>query len=360
MNAVWTPEPEALRAVWTRFQQENPKTRIRDAAAALGVSEAQLVALGCGEGTVRLAADWGELVTAFGTLGHVTAITRNESVVHEKHGVYAKIEVSPMHVLVLGEDIDLRLFPRSWATAFALSQPTKDGVRKSVQIFDRFGHAVHKVFSTGKSDLAAFDALIARFTAGDQSPRQAVDAAPAPERELPDWAVDADGFRAAWRDLKDTHDFFLLLRRFGVSRTQALRLAEPEMAWRVANASVREVLGAAASSGLPIMVFVGNPGAIQIHTGPVQRIQDVGPWLNVLDAGFNLHFMEKDAIESWVVRKPTVDGIVTSLEVFDARGNAIAQLFGKRKPGLPELEDWRRLAESLPRAAARAAEPQTA
>jgi hypothetical protein len=37
------------------------------------------------------------------------------------------------------------------------------------------------------------------------------------------------------------------------------------------------------------MCFVGNRGCIQIHTGPVKNIKIMGPWLNVMDPGFNLH-----------------------------------------------------------------------
>ncbi len=41
------------------------------------------------------------------------------------------------------------------------------------------------------------------------------------------------------------------------------------------------------------------------------------------------------------VRKPTEDGIVTSIEAFDARNRNILLMFGARKPGKPELEEWR-------------------
>ena len=40
------------------------------------------------------------------------------------------------------------------------------------------------------------------------------------------------------------------------------------------------------------MVFVGNHGCVQIHAGPVHRIEVVRPWLNVLDPRFNLHLRE--------------------------------------------------------------------
>ena len=40
--------------------------------------------------------------------------------------------------------------------------------------------------------------------------------------------------------------------------------------------------------------------------------------------------------------------MVTSWEAFDAQGELIVQLFGARKPGIPERTDWRALAESFP------------
>jgi putative hemin transport protein len=71
-------------------------------------------------------------------------------------------------------------------------------------------------------------------------------------------------------------------------------------------------------------------------------------WFNVLDAEFNLHLQTKGVTELWRVRKPSTDGVITSWEAFDAEGELVVQLFGARKPGIPEREDWRDLAESAP------------
>ncbi|MNW15313.1 Hemin transport protein HemS [compost metagenome] len=48
------------------------------------------------------------------------------------------------------------------------------------------------------------------------------------------------------------------------------------------------------------------------------------------------------------MRKPSSDGMITSWEAFDADGELVVQLFGARKPGIPEREDWRALAEGAP------------
>ena len=141
-----------------------------------------------------------------------------------------------------------------------------------------------------------------------------------------------------------------LLKRFAVTRTQALRLVGREFAERLAPTAYRGAIQRAAETGVPIMVFVGNAGCIQIHSGPVHRVVEMDRWFNVMDPEFNLHLSEAGVAEVWLTRKPTRDGVVTCVELFDASGKDIAFLFGKRKPGIPELEEWRSLAESAPRA----------
>jgi putative hemin transport protein len=96
------------------------------------------------------------------------------------------------------------------------------------------------------------------------------------------------------------------------------------------------------------MVFVGSRGCIQIHTGPVENIKMFGAdWLNVLDDNFNMHLFMPKVVTAWVVRKPTVEGIVTSVELYDAAGENLVLFFGKRKPGQLEDENWRGLVSEL-------------
>jgi putative hemin transport protein len=220
-------------------------------------------------------------------------------------------------------------------------------VRTSVQVFDIDGAAVHKIYLTGKSDREAFDALAARFRSPQQTGDIAIAPLPPRRPDRPDADIDIANFHKHWRALQDTHDFFGLLGEFGVSRAQAMRLAEPEFASSVPPVALRDALQAAADTETPIMCFVGNPGCIQIHTGPVQTLKVMGPWFNVLDPTFNLHLREDAIHEAWVVRKPTRDGIVTSLELFDANGFCFVQFFGERKPQKAELEAWRKIVADL-------------
>ena len=340
--------PETLADRWATYQQANPKSRIRDAARALGASEAALLATrNTGQPdspVVALAGDFKELLKQVPTLGRVMALTRNDSVVHERKGPYLSVSFQGPMGLVLGEDIDLRLFMMHWQHGFAVSEQG----RRSLQFFAADGEALHKIYVLdGETDLAAYEALVARFRAHDQPTSLITGPTPSPAAEAADASIDVAGFQAAWRGLQDTHAFFGLLREFGVSRTQALRLGPPELVRQVDNHAIDRALRAASAENQGVMIFVASRGCIQIHTGPVARIVPTGPWLNVLDPDFNLHLKLEDVAQSWVVQKPTADGIVTSLELFDAQGNNLLLLFGKRKPGVPEQASWQALVAAL-------------
>ena len=331
-----------LAARWTRLRGERPALRIRDAAATLGVGEVELVALGVGRTATPLASDWRALLNDMPSVGRVMCLTRNEHCVHERHGRFDDVQVSGPHGVVLGPDIDLRLFLSNWRYGFAVREPLKNSERLSLQFFDASGEAVHKIYATDETDRAAFDTLIARYRTQAPVAMEIVPRAPdAPDRS--DAEIDVEGLRTAWRAMKDTHEFFGILGKLKVGRVQALRLAGEEFARELPARALRSAIEAAGADGTPIMIFVGNRGCIQIHTGPVKRLVETHGWFNVLDPTFNLHLRDRGVVRVFSVRKPTDDGIVTSIEAFDNRDRNVLLMFGERKPGKPELEQWRAL-----------------
>lgn len=334
-----------LKLRWEALLANDPKLRIRNAAAQLNVSEGELLATRLGDGVSRLRPEFKDILAAVPSLGRVMALTRNDDVVHERKGVYMNpsLQHGPVGLFV-GADIDLRIFWHAWAHAFAVMEGGSDGARHSLQFFGADGEAIHKIYLVPESDAGAYSDLMSGFRTEDQSSPLVAVPVPAERPEQPDAAVNVSGLREGWLALKDTHDFHLLLRQFGVSRTQALRLAPAgDHAVPVAPSALRAVVTQAAAEQCPIMVFVGNRGMLQIHSGTVTKLMDVPGWFNVVDPDFNLHVREAAIAQAWVVRKPSVDGMITALECYDAQGQQLVQLFGKRKPGIPELEQWRAL-----------------
>jgi putative hemin transport protein len=339
------PAPHEIRIA----RAENPKMRERDLAAQLGISEAELVAAHCGEGVQRVEPRVNDLLTGLEAVGEVMALTRNESAVHEKIGIYDKVHTGDHNAMVLGEDIDLRIFPKIWAHGFAVEKRDGNDVRRSLQFFDDAGDAVHKVHLRPASNLYAYQKLVAALMSADQSPAIVLNGIAEGKPDAGEVGSATD-LRERWSRMTDVHQFFGMLKKLKLSRHQAVHMIGEDYAWKLDGEALPAMFNHAAAGEMPIMCFVGNRGCIQIHSGPVKNIKPMGPWINVLDETFHLHLRLDHVREFWAVRKPTRDGHVTSLEAYGAENQMIIQFFGKRHEGEGEREDWRFLAENLPRA----------
>ena len=357
MSAVLEPMQASLPERFAAVRSTG--LRAKDAAEHLGLSEGEAIAAHVGaDGALQatpLRGAWLEILQGLQACGPVMALTRNPSVVHEKTGVYRNVSGQGPMGIALDADIDLRLFFRLWHAGYAVQEAaTQPGnlPQQSLQFFNAQGVAVHKVFGRDATDRAAWNALVARFADAAAAPA-VFGPAPAPKAVRPDAELNAVALASDWAAMQDTHEFFGLLQNHNAERQQSFRLVEERFAWRLERSAIRVLLDEAAMDATPIMVFVSSGGCIQIHSGPVQRVEpmvrgDVR-WLNVLDPAFNLHLREDHIDTVWQVEKPTVDGIVTSVEVFDSAGELMAMFFGARKPGEPELAAWRDLVGRLPR-----------
>lgn len=343
---------ELLYAEYQALSQAEPALRARELAERLYVSEAELVACRQGRGSQRLRPEFENLLKSLEPLGEVMVLTRNEQAVHERKGVYRNVTFSRegRMGLVLADEIDLRLFMQHWHSAFYLEEKG----RRSLQFFDPQGQAIHKIYSTDETDADAWQALVTRFLDPEPGPLELVEdtAASAPP-QTPPASFDRDAFRRDWAALRDVHEYHRLLRKHGLSRTLALREIGDRWSSELMQESLAAALELAAKREQEIMVFVGNRACIQIHTGTVSRLLETGPWFNVLDRRFNLHLRLDRVSEVWAITRPTSDGIVTSIEGFNAQGESVITLFGKRKPGQAELKGWREIVDEVRQSCAR-------
>lgn len=338
---------------YVTLKKTNGAQRAVEMAKELGISEAELVeAKQCSGAAKRLRRDsvrgFGELLEGLVGLGEVMCLTRNEHAVHERHGEFDNVNIGKVMGLVLNRTIDLRIFMNRWATGFVLEEEVKSGLRISLQFFDKSGVAVHKIYPTELTDRAGFDALVAKWIETD--PDTIITEKKDPlVQDKPDAEIDAAALRADWDAMTDVHQFFGLLKTHKVGRQQALRLVGNDMAYQVPAEAVNWALERSVETKLPIMVFIGNNGCIQIHTGEIECVKAMGPWINVLDPKFHMHLRQDHVANVWVVRKPSKDGLVTSLEAFDKDGQSFFIMFGERSEGNPELSGWRELLDSLGR-----------
>ena len=357
MSSITTNNPLSateLSEAWKQIQAEHPGIRTREAAALMQSSEAQLLASCPKEEVIRLTSDWKGLLKRLPELGEVMSLTRNDACILEHDGAFEDVRVfgkGDHHMgLVIGP-IETRVFLHVWHVAFAVKQQKGERRLTSIQVFDKQGNAITKIYLRKHSNYEAYEQLVKDFTAEDQGREQAV----LPE-ENPAYNtnIDSETLIKHWDELKDTHDFFPMLKKFNAHRYQALELAKGKYAFPVRVSALQEMLETASKTKLPIMVFAGNKGNLQIHQDKVRTIRMLERgnkgeqrWLNVLDPKFNMHLRLDLVKYAWQVIKPTRDGDVHSIECYDANKNLVVQFFGLRKPGEPELNEWKELVHSL-------------
>ncbi|PNM25348.1 hemin-degrading factor [Yersinia enterocolitica] len=324
---------------YIQAKADNPGKYARDLATLMGISEAELTHSRVGHDAKRLQGDARTLLAALEAVGEAKAITRNTYAVHEQMGRYQNQHLNGHAGLILNpRELDLRLFLNQWASAFTLSEETRHGVRHSIQFFDQQGDALHKVYATEQTDMVAWQAVLAKFIS-TENPALPLEALSTPEVAEP--TVDDATVDTEWRAMTDVHQFFQLLKRNNLTRQQAFRAVGDDLAYRVDNSSLTQLLNIAQQDQNEIMIFVGNRGCVQIFTGLIEKVAPHQDWINVFNKRFTLHLIETAIAESWITRKPTKDGFVTSLELFAADGTQLAQLYGQRTEGQPEQNQWR-------------------
>lgn len=353
-DTMTEPRADAQAEIAERFRTlkaAEPGLRARDAAERLGISEGELVAARVDGADIRVlalgGAGFAALIGGLREVGRVMTLTRNASAVHETHGTFEHVGVHGTTGGVVGP-IQLRVFLEHWHAGFAVTEETRSGRRSSFQVFDGAGDSIIKIYAVDETNRDVWDRLrdgLCRM--GEARPEFAPLAARAPER--PDSEIDRAALRDGWHGLGEIHDFYGLLRTVGVRREQAFRLAGRDFTRQVAPDVVRPLLDRVVAGAIPIMCFVGNRGCVQIQAGPVENIVDMGPWLNILDPGFNLHLRDDHVTSAWVVNRPTrLNDRISSLELFDSEGTLLCQFFGARSQGQTQPDDWWKLIDELP------------
>lgn len=323
-----------------------------DIAKKMRISEAELAHCRVGYDTCRLTPDIPAIFRLLATAGGLTGITENDNAMQEHYGTYANVEFEEHASLLLNPyGLDLRFFLSQWHSAFVLAENTLNGLQHSLQFFDRHGYAVHKIYTTRNTDMTVWKQLTAQFATHDNprvTPRPVV--IPASVPLTPEQQTE---FTRNWQQMTDVHQFFTLLKKFNISRLQAFRYVDNTLAQRIDNSALLRLLTLCEKDKNDIMIFVTNRGCVQIFTGAITRLErmisaDSGKYyIHIFNELFSFRIAESHIAECWITRKPTKDGIVTSMELFDKNGQAIAQLFGQRTEGEPEQTVWRRQIDTL-------------
>lgn len=328
----YSDSTRALQQAWENLRADRPQTRIREAAALLSVSEAELVASGCAGDAVRLDGPWPALLAEIGELGLLMGLTRNDEAVHEKTGRYDRSETAGDWLLLSGDGVNTALLTGLWHAGFAVCEATRIGERRSLQFFDARGGAVYKLYLTEQADRARYHRLIDAYRAAE----------PSPNLRLPaDSMLDAAGADAV-SGLPEHWQRWFKASSFA-GNDAGIHASRP-----IAVPVFAEFMLQLTDMQLPIQIIVCNQAAIQVHDGPIWNLMIGGPWLNVLDQDFNLHLNQTAIAGLRTVNLPYRGHNLQGLQLRNAHGQTIASLFGQYDPTSGDSPLWNDLLAWLP------------
>lgn len=327
-----------------------------DIAEELGICEGEVINKRLGKDVKIInASNIKDFISDLEALGEVKCITRNSGAVSVQQGKYTnqylngykKVNISAEAGLVLNPgELDIRMFFKHWNAIFYIDENKNGKQLKSFQIFDRYGKAIHKIFITELTNLDALYFILEKYKCDIIKSFLFTQKKESDNYLKKDCKFD-DVIDRDWREMKEVHDFYILMNKYKMSRQQLFNSVGDDLAYQVDNTSLNDILLLTKEKNEALTVFIANTGCVQIYTGLINKIFYRDEWLNIFNNKNKIHLRHESIDECWVVRKPGEHGYVTSLEVFSKYGEQIVQIYGQRNENEKERDSWRNIISSI-------------
>ena len=255
-----------LKSKWKKFQQDNPKVRIRDAAYQMKVSEAELLSTEINE-TVSflLIEDMTAFIKDVLKVDKIMLLIRSDYVVHEKTIKTKNIRLEDNQIIDLDKNdcsiLDFNI--DAFEYVFFQKKMHSNRELKSFQFFDKAGMAILKIYLKGK-DLGFFDEIDLKY------------------KKTYNYEMQSD---------LDINNSNLLDSKIKINLPYDTSNSKTSCR-DISVKSLRLILENASDMKTPIQIHALGLGTIQYHRNTVRNIVDYGPWVNVIDQKFNLHVLE--------------------------------------------------------------------
>lgn len=336
-------QQDTLRHYWKTNPQKFKGMRQYEIAQALGISEGEWVDACVGYESQRLVSNPKRFISMLPFLGEVKVLTQTESAVHEKIGSFDHIEFSHENnsATVNNHRVDLQISLQQWHRIYAIRVKKGRYIHHSLQVFNIQGTAIHKIFMMPQTHNKRWHSFVESRLSPDDTPFRAR-ALSVLKRKTQE-SISLQGFRDSWDNLLHPQNVPDLLKRYNLNHADALQYAGGDRAVRTDHHDLKTILDQVSAQQISLLIQVANCGCKQTHNGPIQNIVAHQNWLTIFDDDFNLHLNTNHIAEAWIVKKPSANGLVSSLELFDAAENLIVTLSDEKISDMQEREPWQNL-----------------
>ncbi|WP_438766607.1 hypothetical protein [Kushneria sp. TE3] len=300
-----------------------PHMECRTLAALLDCSEGEIQASRLGRGVHSLALTPCDLVMMLPQLGQVQMVTRTSHAALSSRLEGCRIDADPRHASICDQKaLAMQLLLPCWYWVCLSREAPAPGAEPvpCLQVFDRFGHVLHQLY--GLTPEAAGWRLLECFAALKR---------PGFTRCIDIANVCTEGHRPAmlkaWRDLRGPGDFSRLLSRHRLRRVEANRAVTGHFSTPMAPQRFIMALAGACRRTQPTRASLIHGGGAHHHRARFRHFhQGRHDRLRLESDQLTLSLDSSALHEAWQVTRPGPEGLMTSLEAFDAEGEMMLAL----------------------------------
>lgn len=136
-------------------------------------------------------------------------------------------------------------------------------------------------------------------------------------------SLNISDFRKQWCTLKSPEDYQHLLTRFKLSAVQGLRMIGDTWAMQISVDAFRSRIQILYELQLPCVIQTDAVEICPTYSSSIKQFEWNDPWLAIAHNGFSLRIHKSQIDSIWLVNKPGLEGIATSLEVYSPKEEAI-------------------------------------
>ena len=294
-----------IKSKWEIFKSnpENKKTRIKNAADTLEVSEADLLSTEIGENVFYLdIADYDQFFQKFISIDKIMLLIRSDYVVHEIIVDSSKI-IFKKDSLACSENPNLpfTIFdPKLFKFVFFEKKIHAGKELKSFQFFDINGKALIKIFLKGLKT-NRFEEIASEYKKEYQ------------------YDIQKAALNQNKKNINLIREVNILEREYNI-KNYDLKTNE------INKNILRYVLDGASNNSIPIRIHAFGDKINQNYRGLVKKIVDFGPWINVMDKYFNLHVLENNIKKSIINDYHKTKNNLIIISFFDSNNNKVIDI----------------------------------
>lgn len=340
---------KSLVKCWNRFRRARPGLTMREGASLLRVSEYELLMADCGQSVVNIAPDCVELWRELELLGRVAVVIQSPSLTEEISACFRWAGSDGRVITLVDYQFELQLDLSRIFRAVAVTHGSSDAFRHSLQFFDVHGHAVIKILVTPWSDLAWYSSLVQRFRGRVRKSLYPADSESWRRRAKNSLVeLSMETIREHWRRLRGEAELQQMLRKFGISRFQAIKLLHRHFSWPIAGDVLSDFMHTLTQTGMQVEIVTEHDGVRLCRIGVVRSSKRYRDCLLIQAEDYKLSLAEKAVDSVWSTHKPKAIQNGANLELFDATGGCLAIVSVGDSSEPLQCAVWRELVSALP------------